>query len=521
MARNIRARVLGAAFLLVSGVLRSRAAAGKFELGWRPAQVVLRWKGSSGDGYAGAVFENRAFIAGVSTLHAGTQSYSVVRFTTNRSGKWESSFVAKIKDDPNTGGQTLPQIAVIPASGHVVIVVSHPTSSGSELLSFTNQSGAWESEPFPAPSGGVDGFVSPSFPSLAAGGSQALLAFNASVQDQNCPGQGGYIFLSRFKDGAKSWSSAKNVTADYCGAKGGFAKDPVLALSSATPFIAFQCAGDPNGSPGAMCLRSGDLGGASEEIVETNTPDWGLAPGQYALSADASGAPHLAYVMNQNNQLRLMAATKEAGVWRRSQIAEGGSRKTGQVLSLAPAIAAEGAGSEMAYVGYAQYPLGGNDSQAIFMLRDSPPGKPSKPWNFTRSRFSDAAPTLIPWQGLLHIFIERDGQSVLWSREEPIPLIKETLTQTGSRATLEGDIAPAASPEQIRGCLEKSLGPGRWTPCRYAAATARPSGGKSSFSIAWTALDSGNYRARAQAGLTDDHLARFGAWRSWAMKAKP
>lgn len=495
----------------------SPARAKGYELGWRPEETVFRWPGSSGDGYAATVYKNRDYVADVATVRTGDRSYSEIRFSTNRSGKWERTLVAKIPDDPNTGGP-LPQITVIPASGHVVIVVIHPKSNGAEFVSYTNASGAWTPTAAPPAGGGPDAFVNPTSLSLAADGSEATLAFNASSQDTNCAGQGAYIYLSHLKDGAPAWSGAKNVTADYCGAKGGFAKNPVLVLSGGKDFIAYQCAGDPNGSPGAMCLRSGDLGGTSEEIVETNTPDWGMAPGLYALAVDG-GVPILAYVMNQNNQLRLMTARKDSAGWKRTQLATGGSPKTSQALSLAPAVAGEAARALVAYVGYAAWPLGGNNSQAVYMTAEETSGSFTKPWNFTRSKNSDATPVLASSDGFTHLFIERDGQSLLWSRQEPVPIIAAEASSRGLRAELKGTIAPASAPENLRICLEQIL-PGKpgsretWKRLGCDETKTTPENGRASFTTAWPKLAPGRYRARAEAGLNDEHLSRLGAWNS-------
>lgn len=512
-----RTRAAMAMFLAAAFLTAARAAG--FPVGWRPPETIVRWPGSSGDGYAGTSYKNREYVADVATTHEGAQSYSVIRFSTNRSGRWERSLVAKIKDDPDTGGQTLPQIAVMPVSGRVVIVVSHPKSGGDgELLTYANVSGAWTAVSAPKVGQGPDSYRAASLPSLAAAGSEAVLAFNASSPDSDCSAQAGYIYLARLEDGAGAWSPAKNVTADYCGPKGGFAKAPILALSGGGIFLAYHCAGDPNGSPGAMCLRSGDLGAASEEVVESNTPDWGMSvPGVYALSV-ADGAPVLAYVMNQNNQLRLMLARKSGKGWTRSQLAAGGARQTGQVLSLPPALLIGSSGPEVAYAGYATYPLGGNNSQAIFLTREA-----SKPWNFTRSKFSDASPEMSSSGGFGHLFLERDGQSVLWSREEPLARIRGEVRVEAARAKFSGTVEPASSPEKLRVCLEHKenktpSGRAKWKARDCRDESTHPAGGRADVAEVWPGLAPGRYRARIQARLTDDHLAGDGAWREFVVK---
>ncbi len=515
-----RTRLFTAVVLAAAGLngLRLPADAKGFELGWTPLEAAVRWKGSSGDGYAAAAYRKHAYLADVSTLHSGAESYSEIWFSTNRTGRWQRTLVAKVHDDPDTGGATLPQIAVVPSSGHAVIVVVHPKTDGSELLAFSDRSGAWKPAPLPPPGEGADAFDKPSAPSLAAAGSEAVLAFNAGSKLSDCSAQGGYLFVARLRDDGSPWSRAKNITADYCSPKGGFAKNPVLALSAdGKPFIAYQCAGDPNGSPGAMCLRSGDLGGGGESLVETNTPDWGLAPSLYALSVDERGAPHVAYIMNDNNQLRLMSAFEGKDGWRRTRLATGGSSRSADVLSLPPAIAAGPAGDEAVYVGYAKWPLGGSNSQALYLARESS-GAWSKPRNFTRSKSSDAAPVLASSEGLLHLFIERDGQTLLWTHEEPIPVLTAAVSQAAGVVEMKGTLAPASVPENVKACLQELGADHQWSACREQSIETRAKDGRASFEASWPKLDAGSYRLRVEAARNDDHLARAGAWSAFVVR---
>ncbi len=513
------------ALLLASVAASSVARAEGFALGWRPAQTALRWPGSSGDGYAATAVDGRAYIADVRTVGSG-QTASVISFSSENDGKWTRQVVAKVADDPGTGGATLPQLAVLPSGVAAVIVVSHPKAGGaSELLTYTNASGAWTRVDAPASGAGHDAYLNPSSPSLAVDGAEVVMAFNASSPDPDCPANGGYAFIARLSAGARAWSRAKNVTADYCSSAGGMAKAPLLRIADGKTFLAYQCAGDPQGSPGALCLRSADLGAASEKVVEKNTANWAMyVPGVYALTV-VGGEPRLACVFKDGGQsTRLTLSARAADGWRESAIAAGaGARKTGEVLGgMPPAMISGASGDDVAYVGYAEYPLGGSASQAVFLAKTSAEGAAGKPWNFTRSRSSDAAPSMASSRGAGYLFFERDGQSVLWSKEEPFARIESRVD--ADRASFSGTIAPARSSEILRVCLERAAAEkdakrDRWQAAGCRSIRDEASGAEAKFVVAWKKLAPGRYRARAQAPLTDDHLAGDGDWREWTVAA--
>ncbi len=515
----------GFAALLLTTVASNFVRAEGFALGWRPAQTALRWPGSSGDGYAATAVDGRAFVADVRTVGSG-QTASVIGFSAENDGKWTRQVVAKVADDPGTGGATLPQLAVLPSGAGAVIVVSHPKAGGgAQLLTYARASGAWTRVDAPPAGAGRDAYLNPSSPSLAVDGSDVVMAFNASSPDPDCPANGGYVFVSRLAAGARAWSPAKNVTADYCSSAGGMAKAPLLKIADGKTFLAYQCAGDPQGSPGALCLRSGDLGAASEKVVEKNTADWAMyVPGVYALTVVA-GEPRLACVFKDGGQAtRLTRSIKTADGWRETAVASGaGARKTGEVLGgMPPAMISAEAGDELAYVGYAEYPLGGSASQAVFLAKTSAEGAAGKPWNFTRSRFSDAAPSMASSRGAGYLFFERDGQSVLWSKEEPFARIASRVD--AGRASFSGTIAPARSSEILRVCLERAAAEkdakrDRWQAAGCRSIRDEASGAEAKFIVNWKDLAPGRYRARAQAGLTDEHLAGDGDWREWTVAA--
>ena len=538
-ARLIGLAAVGAlAFLCISGTFSMASSAVPAAVGWT-SPVAIVHTGSS-DGYAAAVYHRRAYVADVTTLTSGANSYSQIWFSTNRTGKWTRTLVAKIPDDPDTGGGTAPRIAVIPASGHAVIVVMHVTGNGSELLTFVEQpGGTWQQEPLSLEAGNGT-LKNPSVPSLTAQGSTVAMAFSSSYSqsDGGACGGPGYAFITRLTEGG-GWSQPSNVTADYCGPKGGWADDPVVAFGpSGGLFMIYQCAGDPNGSPGALCIRSGNLGPETEKVIGQNTADWSLDVHRlYALKVGADGTPHIIYIMlGPDRRQRLMYATTTATGWMQEEIATGAPNTGVQASAGAPSIAqlmwpsiALGAsGPAVAFVGSVKYPLGGSTSMATFLMHESD-GRWSKPANFTGSKFEDAAPILASSAGLLHLFMSRDGgESYLYAHEAPLPRITFSLSQAQRKdplqfaakkgTLLQGTVVPSVSQERIKACTEKKIARSRWTAPHCVFESAQPKGNEVDFRHDYPGFAAGHYRLRVEVGETADHMAGASQWSTFAVK---
>ncbi len=506
---------------------------------WTSPAAVVR-TGGNADGYDATVYHRRAYVADVTTLTSGANSYSRIWFSTNRTGKWTRTLVAKIHDDPNTGGGAVPRIVVIPASGQAVIVVMHATdNNGRELLTFVEQpGGAWRQEQLPMDTA-VGAISAPSVPSLTAQGTAVAMAFSATYSQgvSACSGQVS-AFVTKLTGGSGGWSKPRNVTADYCGPKGGYADDPVLAFGpSGKLFMVYQCQGDPNGSPGALCMRSGDFGPETEKVIGQNTADWSLDVHRlYDLKVGAAGTPHIVYIMlGPDRRVRLMYATRTAGGWMEDEIATG-AHNTGVQGDAGPAmdqlmwpsIALGASGPAVAYVGSVKYPLGGNSSLATFLMRESD-GKWSKPVNFTGSKFGDAAPILGASGGLLHLFMSRSGgQSYLYAHEAPLPLITFSLSQAGQKnplrfaakrtIMLRGTVGPSVSKERIKACMGKKMASSRWTAPRCAFEAAQLKGNEVEFKHDYLGTTAGHYRLRVEVGETTDHLAGVSQWSEFAVK---
>ena len=504
---------------------------------WTSTAAIAR-TGGNADGYDATVYHRRAYVADITTLTSGANSYSRIWFSTNRTGKWTRQLVAKIHDDSNTGGGAVPRIVVIPASGHAVIVVMHAKdNNGSELLTFIEQpDGTWKQEQLPMET--TAGAISaPSVPSLTAQGSMVAMAFSGAYSQSvaACPGQVS-AFVTKLTEGSGGWSKPRDVTADYCGPKGGYADDPVVAFGpSGSLFMIYQCTGDPNGSPGALCIRSGDM--ETEKVIGQNTANWSLGVHRlYDLIVGPEGTPHIVYILKSgDNRQRLMYATKTAGGWTEDEIATGAHNTGVQAVSgpsmaqlMWPSLAIGASGPAVAYVGSVKYPLGGNTGLATFLMRESG-GKWSKPVNFTKSKFEDAAPTLGASGGLLHLFMSREGgQNYLYAHEVPSPDITLSLSQTGRDnpvsfaagkvITLKGTVGPSVSQERIKACMEKRITASRWAAPRCTFDAAQPKGNKAEFKHDYPKTAAGHYRLRVEVGETADHFAGASQWSEFTVK---
>ena len=502
-------------------------------LGWTAAKIVIRPGNNDTRGYAATAFRGHAYVVDLTDAHAGGNSTSQIWFSTNRGGHWVRTPVAQVPDDPNQNGALLPQITVVPASGHVVIAVTDDTASGAKLLSFSNQSGSWQPLALPLGSGS-DAIHDAMAPALAAHASTVVLAFNASYVNSTsvCGQVEGNIFLSTLSDGGSTWSPPKNVTRDYC-KPGLFGQHPVLAYSpSGTLYMLYQYSGDPN-SLNQLRLRSGTLAAGTEEVIEPapGAGNWGLngQPGFYALAFDAQGAPHAVYWLGGGSSsipARLMYAVRGPGGWQRTmlyQAAKPGSNT--DVASLAPAIAIGDSGISIAYAGTANYPLGGESSQAVYLLHATGSGW-SAPVNFTRSRNTDSVPLMASSAGRMQLLMVRDGVDYLYARQLPFPQIVERLTGSGTPpayaahrpVTLAGSVAPASRPETVRVCLQRRLSAVHWGMCQSRGERTAIQAQAGRFTYTQGPLPAGQYRLRVAVPQTDDHLSGVGAWRDFVVR---
>lgn len=526
--RGRRTWLAAASVILMYAALAAQPAAGAPRLGWTAAKIVIRPANNDTRGYAAAAFQGHAYVVDLTDAHAGGNSTSQIWFSTNRSGHWVRTLVAQVPDDPDQNGALMPQITVVPASGHVVIAVTDDTASGAKLLSFSNQSGSWQPLALPLGSGS-DAIHDAMAPALAAHGNTVTLAFNATYVDNTavCSQVEGNIFLSTLTDGGNTWSQPRNVTQDYC-KPGLFGQHPVLAYSpSGALYMLYQYSGDPN-SLNQLRLRSGTLGANTEEVIEPapGAGNWGLngQPGFYALAFDAQGAPHVVYWLGGGGSSipgRLMYAVRGPGGWQRTVLHQAPKVAVDtDVVALAPAIASGDTGITVAYVGTANYPLGGESSQAVYFMHATGGGW-SAPANVTRSAHSDSLPLLASSAGRMQLLMLRDGVDYLYARQLSFPRIVERLTATGvppaytahQPVSLAGSVAPASRPETVRVCLQRKLSAVRWGTCQSQGARTAIQAQAGQFTYTYGSLPAGQYRLRVTVPQTDDHLSGAGAWR--------
>ncbi len=531
--RGRRALLAAVSLLLMHAALAAPPAPSPQRIGWTGAKIVIRPGNNDTRGYAATAFRGHAYIVDITDAHTGGNSTSQIWFSTNRNGHWVRTLVAQVPDDPDQSGASTPQIAVVPASGHVVIAVTDDTASGAKLLSFSNQSGSWQPLALPLGSGS-DAIHDAMAPALAAYGSTLTLAFNATYVDTTavCSQQEGNIFLSTLTDGGNTWSQPRNVTQDYC-KPGLFGQHPVLAYSpSGTLYMLYQYTGDPN-SLNQLRLRSGTLAANTEEVIEPApaADNWGLngQPGFYALAFGAQGVPHVVYWLGGGGSSipgRLMYAVRGPGGWQRIVLHQAPKVAADtDVVPLAQAIASGETGITVAYVGTANYPLGGESSQAVYLMHLTGSGW-SAPMNFTRSRNTDSTPVLTAADGLKHLFMLRDGVNYLYARELPYPQITERLADGATSAVyaahqalnLSGGVAPASQPETVRVCLQRRLSAVRWGMCQSQGARTVIQAQAGQFTYTHGPLLAGQYRLRVAVPQTDDHLSGVGAWREFMVR---
>ena len=525
-----RAWLAAVSVFLMHTALAAPPAIHALRLGWTAAKIVIRLGNNDTRGYAATAFQGHAYVVDLTDAHAGGNSTSQIWFSTNRNGHWVRTLVAQVPDDPDQNGALTPQITVVPTSGHVVIAVTDDTASGAKLLSFSNQSGSWQ--PLALPLGSGSGAIHDAMaPALAAHGSTVTLAFNATYVDTTgtCGQVEGNIFLSTLTDGDSTWSPPTNVTQDYC-KPGLFGRHPVLAYSpSGTLYMLYQYTGDPN-SLNQLRLRSGTLAAGTEEVIEPAPAagNWGLngQPGFYALAFDAQGAPHAVYWLGGGGSSipgRLMYAVRGPGGWQRTVLHQAPKVAVDtDVVPLAPAIAIGDTGITVAYVGTANYPLGGESSQAVYLMHATGDSW-SAPANVTRSAHSDSLPLLASSAGRMQLLMLRGGVDYLYARQLPFPQIVERLTGSGTPpayaahrpVTLAGSVAPASRPETVRVCLQRRLSAVRWGKCqsRGERTAIRAQAGR--FTYTQGPLPAGQYRLRVAVPQTDDHLSGAGVWREF------
>lgn len=488
-------------------------------------------------GYAATAFDGRAYIVDVTNISPnGSDHFSKLWFTTDNSGRWVRTLVASLKDDPGTA-VSLPRIAVIPASHHVVVTALRGTDvkgveGPNQVIAYTNRSGVWMRlmDPLRLTHGAV---INPNWPSLAAYGSKAVLAFDADYSDTRnvCAQVAGNIFESTFTDGSASWSPPVNVTHNYCTntidpSKNPFARAPMLAFSrNGTLFMAYSLYSNAGAG---VHVRVGTFDAGADQVADAGNFPWTLSSqvGLYALAVDAANQPHVAYLLdNGAGAERLMYATKVGGTWQRTQLDTGASDSG--VQSIAPSIAVTDGGPAVAYVRDVAFPLGGNGGLAVF-LRHVSGGAWLPAYNVTRSDFTDSAPVLAASDNLLHLFLSSAGpqeQLYLYTRELPFPRFSETLSapyghvhavaefHATQQVSLAGIVAPAATTEAVTARTERwDAVHARWMPVDQAQAqtTVQSTGG--SFAAVHPALPAGYYRIRVEVSQTLDHLAGGAAW---------
>jgi len=531
--RSRRTLLAAASVLLLHAALAAQPAVGAPRLGWTAAKIVVRPGNSDTRGYAATAFQGHAYVVDLTDAHAGGHSTSQIWFSTNRSGHWVRTLVTQVPDDPDQNGALTPQITVVPASGHVVIAVTDDTASGAKLLSFSNQSGSWQPLSLSLGSGS-DAIHDAMAPALAAHGSTVTLAFNATYVSTTgtCGQVEGNIFLSTLTDGGSTWSQPGNVTQDYC-KPGLFGQHPVLAYSpSGTLYMLYQYTGDPN-SLNQLRLRSGTLAANTEEVIEPApaADNWGLngQPGFYALAFGAQGTPQVVYWLGGGGSSipgRLMYAVRGPGGWQRTVLHQAPKVAVDtDVVPLAPAIAIGDTGITVAYVGTANYPLGGESSQAVYLMQGTGSGW-SAPANVTRSAHTDSLPLMASSAGRMQLFMVRDGVDYLYARQLPFPQIVERLTGTGvppvyaahQPATLAGSVAPASRPETVSVCLERKLSAVRWGICQSQGARTAIRAQAGQFAYQHGPLPAGQYRLRVAVPQTDDHLSGVGGWQEFVVR---
>lgn len=518
-----RTWLAGACALLIHAALAAPLATGVPRIGWTSAKIMLRPGSRDTRGYAATVFHRRAYTVDLIDAHSGERSTSQIWFDTNRTGRWVRTLVAQVPDDPDQDGVMTPQIVVVPTSGHVVIAVADHTASGSKLLSFSNQSGSWQPLSLPLDSGPIHDAMAPS---LAAHGKTVTIAFNADYVNSAdvCGQQEGNIFLSTLTDGSSTWSLPKNVTKDYC-KPGLLAVGPRLAYSpTGTLYMLYERSGDPN-SLEQLAVRSGTLAAKTEEIIEPSpaAKNWGLIShspyGFEAIAFDARGVAHVTYITSDGDSAtppRLMYAVRDPGGWRRTVLYQAAKRRANaDVVPSATAIATGQTGVTVAFVGTANYPLGGEGSEAVYLMHTTGNGW-SSPTNFTDSRHSDSSPILATSTGLMDLFLARDSLEYLYARQLPFPQITESLTGSAGipptyaadhTLTLKGSVAPAYRPETVIICLQHRLTAVRWGKCQNTSARTVVAAQSGAFTYRHGPLAAGQYRLRVAVRKTNDHLS--------------
>ncbi|MHB8425346.1 MAG: hypothetical protein ACYDB9_09375, partial [Gammaproteobacteria bacterium] len=259
--------------------------------------------------------------------------------------------------------------------------------------------------------------------------------------------------------------------------------------------------------------------------------NWGLngQPGFYALAFGEQGVPHVVYWLGGGGSSipgRLMYAVRGPGGWQRTVLHQAPKVAVDtDVVPLAPAIASSDTGITVAYVGTANYPLGGESSQAVYLMHATGGGW-SAPANVTRSAHSDSLPLLASSAGRMQLLMLRDGVDYLYARQLPFPQITERLADGATSAVyaahqalnLSGGGAPASRPETVRICLQRRLSAVRWGMCQSQGARTVIQAQAGQFTYTHGPLPAGQYRLRVAVPQTDDHLSGAGAWREFMVR---
>ena len=575
----MRAMFLGLAVVAPVLVLHTARAASRVsgapQVEWTKPEIVIRTGHSDTQGYAATAFHRRAYIVDVTDRQAGGRNVSRIWFSTNRSGRWNRTLVAKIVDDQGASGVTTPRIVVVPSSGHVVIAAIDYTASGSKLLSFSDQSGSWQpltlplevkadssasagsraeappavggmvnaltnflSTHIPTPVGSLGGggqansdnasaagtIEDAQVPSLAAYGDTVDLAFNANYAgtSSECSKNEGNVFLSVLADGEGTWSSPKNVTADLCQTSL-FARSPILAYSpSGRLYLLYERTGDPSALR-ELALRSGTLAASTEQIVASApaSQNWGVLHSLYGLEAiafDARGGAHVTYITSNGENVtppRLMFATGGPEGWGRTLLHQATKRwDDADVASVRTAIAAGETGTVVAFEGT----VDGAGTRSVYLLTHHPGQGWSSPENFTGKRDTDTSPKLAVSEGLMHLFIKREGVGYLYARQLPLPTISEQLQDaSGDDLRFRGSVAPETGSETVRVCLQHKIAEHRWGKCQRDRVVVNQVGA-GQFTYRPRSLAAGRYRVRATVQETDDHLSGIGPWQAFTVR---
>ncbi len=575
--RAVFSGLAAVALLLVLHAARAASSVpGAPQVEWTKPKIVIRTGQSDTDGYAATVFHRRAYVVDVTDQQGGGLNVSRIWFSTNRSGHWKRTLVAKITDDQGASGVTTPRIVVVPSSGHVVIAAIDYSASGSKLLSFSDQSGSWQplslplevktdssasdgtrAETSPAVGGMVNALTSflsqhipttvgslggggeansdndtaagtladEQVPSLAAYGHTVDLAFNADYAgtSSQCSKNEGNVFLSVLTDGDGTWSSPKNVTEDLCQTSL-FARNPILAYNpSGRLYLLYERTGDPS-TLRQLALRSGTLAASTEQIIAPApaSQNWSVLHSLYGLEAlafDAHGGARVAYITSNGENVtpaRLMFATGGAEGWTRTLLHQATKRwDDADVAAVATAVAAGETGTVVAFEGT----VDGAGTRSVYLLTHHPGTGWSSPENFTGKRDTDTSPKLAVSGGLMHLFMKRDGVGYLYARQLPVPEISEQLQDaSGDTLRLSGSVAPETSPETVHVCLQRKIAENRWGTCQRDRVIAANQVNTGQFTYQRHSLAAGRYRVRATVQETDDHLSGIGPWQDFTVR---